>query len=158
MEDGITNVFLPGEFIELSQAQRMNRVLKKSIFYEPIVLGMTRASLNTTSFISEASFQETTRVLAKAAIRGRIDWLKGLKENIILGDIIPIGTGSKEVICQLNLEKKKKGFYSIMQNPNIFNQEMKIMLPGSAEKPSSHNILMIHQILKKPFFEAAIDK
>nr|YP_009560114.1 RNA polymerase beta subunit [Vandenboschia speciosa]AZZ71239.1 RNA polymerase beta subunit [Vandenboschia speciosa] len=107
LEDGITNVFLPGEFIELSQAQRMNRVLKKSIFYEPIVLGMTRASLNTTSFISEASFQETTRVLAKAAIRGRIDWLKGLKENIILGDIIPIGTGSKEVICQLNLEKEK---------------------------------------------------
>nr|YP_010958403.1 RNA polymerase b''-subunit [Vandenboschia auriculata]ALO81792.1 RNA polymerase b''-subunit [Vandenboschia auriculata] len=157
LEDGITNIFLPGEFIELSQAQRMNRVLKKSIFYEPIVLGMTRASLNTTSFISEASFQETTRVLAKAAIRGRIDWLKGLKENIILGDIIPIGTGSKEVIYQLNSEKQKKGFYSIMQNPNTFNQEMEILFPGSSEKPSFHHILITHQILKKPFFEVAID-
>nr|YP_009562292.1 RNA polymerase b''-subunit [Trichomanes trollii]QAV57649.1 RNA polymerase b''-subunit [Trichomanes trollii] len=149
LEEGITNVFLPGELIELSQAQRMNRVLKKSILYEPIVLGMTRASLNTTSFISEASFQETTRVLAKAALRGRIDWLKGLKENIILGDMVPIGTGNNEVICQLNVEKQKT-FYLTLQNLNMFYQEMKNVFPDSGEKLGSHRILMIHQRLKKP--------
>nr|AXZ97051.1 RNA polymerase beta'' chain [Callistopteris apiifolia] len=154
LEDGITNVFLPGELIELSQAQRMNRVLKKSIFYEPIVLGMTRASLNTTSFISEASFQETTRVLARAALRGRIDWLKGLKENIILGDMVPIGTGSQEVICQLTVETHKQ-FYSTMPNLNSFNQEMETLFLDSEQKPSSHSIAMIHQRLKRPF---AIDR
>nr|YP_009548742.1 RNA polymerase beta'' subunit [Cryptogramma acrostichoides]AYW15717.1 RNA polymerase beta'' subunit [Cryptogramma acrostichoides] len=107
-EDGVTNVFLPGELVELSQAERMNRVLKRSIFYEPIVLGMTKASLNTTSFSAEASFQETTRVLAKAALRGRIDWLKGLKENVVLGDAVPIGTGSPEIVCQLEVNKQKE--------------------------------------------------
>ncbi|MCO5605507.1 hypothetical protein L7F22_059690 [Adiantum nelumboides] len=107
-EDGVTNVFLPGELVQLSQAERMNRVLKKSIFYEPIVLGMTRASLSTTSFLAEASFQETTRVLAKAALRGRIDWLKGLKENVVLGDAVPVGTGSPEISCQLKVNKQKK--------------------------------------------------
>lgn len=134
----------------------MNRVLKKVIFFEPIVLGMTRASLNTTSFISEASFQETTRVLAKAALRGRIDWLRGLKENIILGDMVPIGTGSKEVICQLNMEKQK-GFYSIMRNSNKFDEKMENILPNCEGKSSSHHALMIHENLKKPFLEVAID-
>nr|QUG10268.1 RNA polymerase beta'' subunit [Hymenophyllum barbatum] len=156
LEDGITNVFLPGELIESSQAQRMNRVLKKVIFFEPIVLGMTRASLNTTSFISEASFQETTRVLAKAALQGRIDWLRGLKENIILGYMVPIGTGSKEVICQLNVEKQK-GFYSIMWNFNQFDEKLENILPDCKGKPSSHHVLMIHEKLKKPFLEVAID-
>nr|YP_009547373.1 RNA polymerase beta'' subunit [Hemionitis subcordata]AYW15029.1 RNA polymerase beta'' subunit [Hemionitis subcordata] len=107
-EDGVTNVFLPGELVELSQAERMNRVLKRSIFYEPIVLGMTKASLNTTSFLAEASFQETTRVLAKAALRGRIDWLKGLKENVVLGDAVPVGTGSPEIASQLKVNKQKE--------------------------------------------------
>nr|YP_009549262.1 RNA polymerase beta'' subunit [Vittaria graminifolia]AYW16411.1 RNA polymerase beta'' subunit [Vittaria graminifolia] len=107
-EDGIIDVFLPGEFVELSQAERMNRVIKKSICYEPTLLGMTKASLSTTSFLAEASFQETTRVLAKAALRGRIDWLKGLKENVILGDTIPVGTGSLEVACHLKVNKKKE--------------------------------------------------
>nr|YP_010716113.1 RNA polymerase beta'' subunit [Crepidomanes latealatum]WDE75848.1 RNA polymerase beta'' subunit [Crepidomanes latealatum] len=157
LEEGITNVFLPGELIGLSQAQRMNRVLNKSILYEPIVLGMTRASLNTSSFISEASFQETTRVLAKAALRGRIDWLKGLKENIILGDMVPIGTGNKEVICQLNVERQKKGFFSTTQKPNIFNQEIQTMLTSFEDRSSSYYILKIHQILKRAFFKIAIN-
>jgi DNA-directed RNA polymerase subunit beta' len=59
------------------------------------VLGITRASLSTQSFISEASFQETARVLAKAALRSRIDWLKRLKENFVLGGMISAGTGFK---------------------------------------------------------------
>ena len=65
----------------------------KGAEYEPIILGITKASLNTESFISAASFQETTRVLTQAAIEGKTDWLNGLKENVILGRLIPAGTG-----------------------------------------------------------------
>nr|YP_010188795.1 RNA polymerase beta'' subunit [Funaria hygrometrica]QZJ47598.1 RNA polymerase beta'' subunit [Funaria hygrometrica] len=107
LEDGMTNGFLPGELIEFTRAKRMNRALEEVIPYKPVLLGITKASLNTQSFISEASFQETTRVLAKAALRGRIDWLKGLKENVILGGIIPTGTGCEEVLSQIILEKQK---------------------------------------------------
>jgi len=61
--------------------------------YEPVLLGITKASLSTESFISAASFQETTRVLTEAAIRGSSDKLLGLKENVIVGRLIPAGTG-----------------------------------------------------------------
>jgi len=60
---------------------------------EPLFLGITKASLITDSFISAASFQDTTKVLTQAAIEGRVDYLKGLKENVIMGRIIPAGTG-----------------------------------------------------------------
>jgi hypothetical protein len=60
-----------------------------------MLLGITKASLSTDSFISAASFQETTRVLTEAAISGRIDYLRGLKENVIMGRLIPAGTGMK---------------------------------------------------------------
>ena len=59
----------------------------------PLLLGITKASLSTDSFISAASFQETTRVLTEAAISGKIDYLRGLKENVIVGRLIPAGTG-----------------------------------------------------------------
>jgi len=59
----------------------------------PMLLGITKASLSTESFISAASFQETTRVLTEAAIAGRVDYLRGLKENVIVGRLIPAGTG-----------------------------------------------------------------
>ena len=62
--------------------------------FKPLLLGITRASLNTESFISAASFQETTRVLTDAAIEGKTDTLRGLKENVIIGRLIPAGTGS----------------------------------------------------------------
>nr|WBU95112.1 RNA polymerase beta'' subunit [Rhus chinensis] len=97
-EDGMSNIFLPGELIGLLRAERTARALEEGICYRAILLGITRASLNTQSFISEASFQETARVLAKAALRGRIDWLKGLKENVVLGGMIPVGTGFKRLV------------------------------------------------------------
>nr|YP_007374789.1 DNA-directed RNA polymerase subunit beta'' [Ophioglossum californicum]AGC26702.1 DNA-directed RNA polymerase subunit beta'' [Ophioglossum californicum]QXF60075.1 RNA polymerase beta'' subunit [Ophioglossum vulgatum] len=125
LEDGMADAFLPGELIELSRAQRMNRALGRSISYKPIVLGVTKASLNTTSFIPEASFQETTRVLARAAIRGRIDWLKGLKENVILGGIVPTGTGNEEVICRMTLGKRGGIILSGTTPPN---NEMKSII------------------------------
>nr|YP_009862357.1 RNA polymerase beta'' subunit [Aglaia odorata]QKD75478.1 RNA polymerase beta'' subunit [Aglaia odorata] len=116
-EDGMSNVFLPGELIGLLRAERTGRALEEAIRYRAILLGITRASLNTQSFISEASFQETARVLAKAALRGRIDWLKGLKENVVLGGIIPVGTGFKGLVHgsrqhnNILLETQKKNFF-----------------------------------------------
>ncbi|KAG4115295.1 hypothetical protein ERO13_D12G094332v2, partial [Gossypium hirsutum] len=88
-KDGMSNVFLPGELIGLLRAERMGHALDEAICYRAILLGIMIASLNTQSFISEASFQETARFLAKAALRGRINWLKGLKENVVLGGMIP---------------------------------------------------------------------
>ena len=64
--------------------------------FTPLLLGITRASLNTESFISAASFQETTRVLTDAAIEAKTDHLKGLKENVIIGRLIPAGTGNRD--------------------------------------------------------------
>ena len=87
------------EVIDLYHIQYINEIIKTQqkqfASYVPLLLGITKAALNNPSFISAASFQETTRVLTKAAIEGRIDWLRGLKENIIIGHLIPAGTGSK---------------------------------------------------------------
>jgi len=69
---------------------------KKPAVAEPLILGITKASLSTESFISAASFQETTKVLADASIAGKEDYLRGLKENVIMGRIIPAGTGLDE--------------------------------------------------------------
>ena len=77
---------------------------KKEIDYKMMILGITKASLQTNSFISAASFQETTRVLTEAAINGKIDKLTGLKENVIVGKLIPAGTGN--VIRALRKEAK----------------------------------------------------
>ena len=66
---------------------------KRPAVAEPLLLGITKASLSTESFISAASFQETTKVLTQAAIEGKVDYLRGLKENVIMGRLIPAGTG-----------------------------------------------------------------
>ena len=87
------------EVVDLYHIQYINQIIstqnKQPACYIPLLLGITKAALNNPSFISAASFQETTRVLTKAAIEGRIDWLRGLKENIIIGHLIPAGTGSQ---------------------------------------------------------------
>ena len=67
---------------------------------EPLVLGITQASLTTSSFISAASFQETTKVLTEASLKGKMDYLRGLKENVIVGRLIPAGTGYREYVDQ----------------------------------------------------------
>ncbi|MCF7364469.1 DNA-directed RNA polymerase subunit beta' [Vibrio diazotrophicus] len=89
--------FLPGEQVEYSQVKIANRALeaegKEPARFERELLGITKASLATESFISAASFQETTRVLTEAAVSGKRDDLRGLKENVIVGRLIPAGTG-----------------------------------------------------------------
>lgn len=97
IEEGGDTTLLPNEFVEFQQIEKMNQKLKEAngqlALYSPVLLGITKASLNTQSFISAASFQETTRVLAKAAVEGKMDQLRGLKENVIIGNLIPAGTG-----------------------------------------------------------------
>ena len=92
-----STLLLPGEVIELRQIDYINTIMqktgKKQANYKPMLLGITKASLLTESFISAASFQETTKILTAAAIEGKIDWLRGLKENVIIGRLIPAGTG-----------------------------------------------------------------
>jgi hypothetical protein len=91
--DGAQTGFFPGEVVDLSFVEKINQFLIKKITYEPLVLGITKASLEVDSFLSAASFQQTTRVLSQAAIYRKKDFLKGLKENVILGNLIPAGTG-----------------------------------------------------------------
>ena len=97
VDDGGDTTMLPGELVELRQIEQVNEAMSITggapAQYTPMLLGITKASLNTDSFISAASFQETTRVLTEAAIEGKSDWLRGLKENVIIGRLIPAGTG-----------------------------------------------------------------
>jgi DNA-directed RNA polymerase subunit beta' len=80
------------EFDEINA--RAEAAGKKPATAHPVLLGITKASLQTRSFISAASFQETTRVLTEAAVNGKVDTLEGLKENVIVGRLIPAGTGA----------------------------------------------------------------
>ena len=119
-DEGHTGL-LPFEVVDLYHIQNMNQIIKANnklpAYYVPLLLGITTAALNNPSFISAASFQETTRVLTKAAIEGRVDWLRGLKENIIVGHLIPSGTGYQSYTncfnsitqnkIKINLEKIK---------------------------------------------------
>lgn len=83
---------LVGELIDLNKVEKLNLKFNDPIVYEPLILGISRLSLNNQSFISEASFQETTKVIVKSALKGRVDWLYGLKENIVLSNLIPVGS------------------------------------------------------------------
>lgn len=114
---------LPHEIIDIYHIKYINQVIslenRQPAYYVPLLLGVTKAALNNPSFISAASFQETTSVLTKAAIEGRRDWLRGLKENIVIGQLIPAGTGAKTYftffdktlptfkISKMNLQSRK---------------------------------------------------
>lgn len=109
LEAGDTNL-LPGELIEVQTYEKENKAAEEAgkapATCEPMLLGITKASLNTESFISAASFQETTRILTEAAVEGKKDLLRGLKENVIIGRLIPAGTGFHHLI-NANEEREK---------------------------------------------------
>ena len=90
--------YLPGEVVDRIKFDNTNEKLvaegKAPAVGERVLMGITKASLQTESFISAASFQETTRVLTDAAIKGKVDPLNGLKENVIVGRLVPAGTGN----------------------------------------------------------------
>ena len=99
-----------GELVDKIDYDNHNDSLKKQdkkpAIGNRILLGITKASLQTNSFVSAASFQETTRVLTDAAIKGKIDYLKGLKENVIVGRLIPAGTGHTKIRWQNTAESR----------------------------------------------------
>ncbi|MDD2377776.1 MAG: DNA-directed RNA polymerase subunit beta', partial [Bacilli bacterium] len=94
------SLFLPGVMVNINEFTKVNKELilegKRPATGKPVLLGITKASLETDSFLSAASFQETTRILTDAAIHGRVDELNGLKENVIIGKLIPAGTGARK--------------------------------------------------------------
>ena len=99
VDDAGDTRFLPGQLVDRARILRENRRVEEeksgeTAQWEPVILGITKASLATESFLSAASFQETTKVLTDAAIEGKIDRLNGLKENVIIGKLIPASTGS----------------------------------------------------------------
>ena len=110
LEAGDTNL-LPGELIEVQTFENVNKEVRENggeeATCEHMLLGITKASLNTESFISAASFQETTRILTEAAVDGKKDMLRGLKENVIIGRLIPAGTGFHH-LSNANEEKERE--------------------------------------------------
>ncbi len=108
--DGGDSTLLPGEQVEREELEEINARLKaegkREAKAKPVLLGITKASLQTRSFISAASFQETTRVLTEAAVQGKVDRLEGLKENVIVGRLIPAGTGA--AMRRLKLEARRR--------------------------------------------------
>ena len=99
VEDNASTNLLPGSLVDIYRFEDANRTTimagGRPAIAKRVLLGITKASLATESFLSAASFQETTRVLTDAAIKGKVDPLLGLKENVILGKLIPAGTGMK---------------------------------------------------------------
>ncbi|MEO0254834.1 MAG: DNA-directed RNA polymerase subunit beta' [candidate division WOR-3 bacterium] len=100
VEDPGDTHFVRGQFVNIEQLEEENKRTRerggRPAVYSPVLLGISKAALSTDSFISAASFQETTRVLAQAALYGKRDELKGLKENVIVGSLVPCGTGLRE--------------------------------------------------------------
>ena len=99
IEDNGDTEFLPGTLVDFLEYEDVNEQMEKEgkqpAEGKQVMLGITKASLATNSFLSAASFQETTKVLTEAAIKGKVDPLIGLKENVIIGKLIPAGTGMK---------------------------------------------------------------
>jgi len=108
-------ILLPGELLERYDAERENEKAQaagiREASWQPVLLGITKASLNTESFISAASFQETTRILTEAAVEGKKDWLRGLKENVIIGRLIPAGTGFQGHHAPAEEEEEEEDIY-----------------------------------------------
>ncbi|HNB69474.1 MAG TPA: DNA-directed RNA polymerase subunit beta', partial [Accumulibacter sp.] len=133
LEPGDTK-FIKGEQVErahlLDENDRMIKEGKLPATFEHVLLGITKASLSTDSFISAASFQETTRVLTEAAIMGKRDELRGLKENVIVGRLIPAGTG----LAYHNTRKKNAAGEDIADGSGLFDEEMMTGEPSESEQ------------------------
>ena len=112
IEDAGDSTMLPGELVDIFRFERENEELvmagKSPAVAKRKLLGITKTALATDSFLSAASFQETTRVLTEAAIKGKIDPLVGLKENVLIGKLIPAGVGLKRY-RNVNVEEKIEG-------------------------------------------------
>ena len=119
--------FYTASLVDLLEVEARNQELiaegKKPATFKRVLLGITKASLATDSFLSAASFQETTKVLTEAAIKGKVDNLMGLKENVIIGKLIPTGTGLRRYQdIRINTERLN----TIEDVTNVNSEESKI--------------------------------
>ena len=120
--------YLSGELVDRIDLDNANEELKKQnkkpASGERVLLGITKASLQTNSFISAASFQETTRVLTDSAIKGKIDKLEGLKENVIVGRLIPAGTGFTKNILDTKAREEDKIRIAELKKQELAKQDL----------------------------------
>jgi DNA-directed RNA polymerase subunit beta' len=135
VEIGDTNKFRPGQIITLRELREENSVLRRAdkklvevrdahaATAQPVLLGITKASLGVQSWISAASFQETTKVLSTAAIQGKTDYLLGLKENVITGHPIPAGTGLREFENMIVGSKEEYELLQTAKEAMMFDEE-----------------------------------
>lgn len=119
----------PGDIARHRQTFSYSKILTSPVPTHPLILGITRAALTTESFLSEAGFQETSRVLARSASRGRIDWLRGIKGRVMIGELIPAGTGVLSIsplfLSPIALKNKKQLWYD--SNQSLFNSKDSIL-------------------------------
>nr|WKT07323.1 RNA polymerase beta'' subunit [Klebsormidium nitens] len=119
----------PGDIARHRQTFSYSKILTSPVPTHPLILGITRAALTTESFLSEAGFQETSRVLARSASRGRIDWLRGIKGRVMIGELIPAGTGVLSIsplfLSPIALKSKKQLWYD--SNQSLFNSKDSIL-------------------------------
>lgn len=135
IKTGGSTKYLPGEIVDIGKIEALNKIIsqtnRQEAMYLPVLLGITKASLSTESFISAASFQETTKVLTEAAISGKLDWLKGLKENVIIGRLIPAGTGFnvyKHITDNIKIENSRSSNNTIEINNMVIRDTDDIIL------------------------------
>jgi DNA-directed RNA polymerase subunit beta' len=141
LDPGESEEFLKDEVVEVSKVRVANEKLlsegKKPIVYRHILMGLTKASLSTDSFISAASFQETTRVLTEASVEGKEDDLRGLKENVIVGRLIPAGTGYKyHKMRREEYEASKQA----QANTEVSTEEMQKQLAAALKAEESTSV------------------
>ena len=130
VEENGDSDFLPGTLVDVLEFEEVNEKLEKEgkipAEGKQVMLGITKASLATDSFLSAASFQETTKVLTEAAIKGKVDHLVGLKENVIIGKLIPAGTGLKhygDIKLDTGIPEKPKHEEEIAEDDDIIPVE-----------------------------------
>ena len=126
VEDNGDSDFLPGTLVDIldywDENERLIAEGKQPADGKQVLLGITKASLATNSFLSAASFQETTKVLTEAAIKGKVDPLIGLKENVIIGKLIPAGTGMKRYRdVKLNTDMEEDDSLSISEEDEVLD-------------------------------------
>lgn len=147
-----------GEYVDVHQLFILNNMLKtkekKLVYYKPTLLGLTKAALNTESFISAASFQETVRILTQAAIEGKVDWLRGLKEKVIVGGLIPSGTGILTFLDEWiskNIFLLGRSFVSIKSRRRILRKRVKKQKKNSQSVNNKETIQVAetNKLLKK---------
>ena len=135
IEDSGDTEFLPGTLVDVLDFEDMNEELKAQgktpAEGKQVMLGITKAALATNSFMSAASFQETTKVLTEAAIKGKVDPLIGLKENVIIGKLIPVGTGMKRYRN------------TVLSTDSLSDDNMMIQLSEDGEEEQEINMITV---------------